>query len=128
MIRGQPRPTLFPYTTLFRSGGTVVLGPGFQGGAITNLTLSGTTLINTLPVTGTRSEEHTSELQSRGQLVCRHMGIYRTGNGVFGQAGLVNNTNYWLWVQSGGVVNRSEERRVGKEGRLRWSGYHEKKK
>src|SRR5690606_39771920 len=60
MIRRPPRSTLFPYTTLFRSeefgcpllGGEGVGGPAFG-------------------LVGARSEEHTSELQSRENLVCR---------------------------------------------------------
>src|SRR5437660_1930933 len=61
MIRRPPRSTLFPYTTLFRSRRSEV----------------GTLLLVGLPSTGSarflppRSEEHTSELQSRGHLVCR---------------------------------------------------------
>src|SRR5437870_11070646 len=66
MIRPPPRSTLFPYTTLFRSpggcdkqwrrrhgGGHPGAPPGVRGAP------------------GRRSEEHTSELQSRGHLVCR---------------------------------------------------------
>src|SRR5687768_18340255 len=77
MIRRPPRSTLFPYTTLFRSGGDSKSGPspkkrshrlrifeflspalvvGVTGRALTRLD---------------RSEEHTSELQSRLHLVCR---------------------------------------------------------
>src|SRR2546430_13507859 len=64
MIRRPPRSTLFPYTTLFRSGSDdrarrrilhaarQAGGPGTQGSA-------------------RRSEEHTSELQSQSNLVCR---------------------------------------------------------
>src|SRR5207253_4024198 len=59
MIRRPPRSTLFPYTTLFRS-----LRSGRSG-----CTPAGT---RRRPGTrGRRSEEHTSELQSRGHLVCR---------------------------------------------------------
>src|SRR5436309_9837604 len=65
MIRRPPRSTLFPYTTLFRS-----------------LTLSATPIPRTLNMSlmglrdmsvieTYRSEEHTSELQSRENLVCR---------------------------------------------------------
>src|SRR5215813_14523668 len=64
MIRRPPRSTLFPYTTLFRSrDGPPVLGsPG----------RSGRDRAGTLPAVGSRrSEEHTSELQSRPHLVCR---------------------------------------------------------
>src|SRR6266536_118827 len=60
MIRRPPRSTLFPYTTLFRSFGVGRRGHrGIRG--------------HTLRVRQTteRSEEHTSELQSRVDLVCR---------------------------------------------------------
>src|SRR6266536_392258 len=60
MIRRPPRSTLFPYTTLFRSH-----RPGARDRVI----------LGVQPVAGalcpTRSEEHTSELQSRVDLVCR---------------------------------------------------------
>src|SRR5690554_7927028 len=73
MIRRPPRSTLFPYTTLFRSPNpTVATQPQPVNGA------------ENIPVTleqlgwsyfsqplYTRSEEHTSELQSRPHLVCR---------------------------------------------------------
>src|SRR5437870_9296264 len=63
MIRRPPRSTLFPYTTLFRSlsgFSNDVLHGFFQWEGRTILT-----------VRCKRSEEHTSELQSRGHLVCR---------------------------------------------------------
>src|SRR5439155_14599095 len=62
MIRRPPRSTLFPYTTLFRSC-------AWNAVAVRS---SGTRLwvIRTRRVVS-RSEEHTSELQSRGHLVCR---------------------------------------------------------
>src|SRR3712207_7542594 len=76
MIRRPPRSTLFPYTTLFRSGGiitTILIGVvgalvgGFVvNGLLGNSGLSGINLTSIL-----RSEEHTSELQSRQYLVCR---------------------------------------------------------
>src|SRR3712207_7833401 len=89
MIRRPPRSTLFPYTTLFRSvqhapgGGRVeryvVLGPARAGGG------AASRLERRRPPAGGgggqrarsggarafRSEEHTSELQSRQYLVCR---------------------------------------------------------
>src|SRR2546430_13593249 len=57
MIRRPPRSTLFPYTTLFRSRWTKrPAGPWDRPGRHTR---------------ETRSEEHTSELQSQSNLVCR---------------------------------------------------------
>src|SRR5206468_12633405 len=92
----SPRPTLFPYTTLFRShsgpeawytlsgetcletpngtqvgraGGAPVIVPG---GLPMELTATGSTLRKSLVlILHDRSEEHTSELQSRSDLVCR---------------------------------------------------------
>src|SRR2546422_7466579 len=68
MIRRPPRSTLFPYTTLFRS--LKPLPPNHPSvfcapcGNITTARVS-------LRMRGTRSEEHTSEFQSRLHLVCR---------------------------------------------------------
>src|SRR3712207_6962951 len=91
MIRRPPRSTLFPYTTLFRSPSR--FGPQDRRGymnlldnekrqAAARLIRQGTVielghrLEQTMPFFGTRrfdmrSEEHTSELQSRQYLVCR---------------------------------------------------------
>src|SRR5690349_24055947 len=78
MIRRPPRSTLFPYTTLFRSGEAAQQGGGGRRGHILKhealLTLRqeqrpGSGLWRILA--GKRSEEHTSELQSRRDLVCR---------------------------------------------------------
>src|SRR2546430_4358781 len=81
MIRRPPRSTLFPYTTLFRSApdrderaGELVVrerepeqrhrdDPGQENGKHH--------VPERLPVAGPRSEEHTSELQSQSNLVCR---------------------------------------------------------
>src|SRR5256885_5274327 len=65
MIRRPPRSTLFPYTTLFRSG---VMG-GLTDPA--NRTCINSSSARTRAVTEWRSEEHTSELQSPCNLVCR---------------------------------------------------------
>src|SRR2546421_5390780 len=79
MIRRPPRSTLFPYTTLFRSFldlpelhkcpafGENILHPE-------NISCTGENVLHLLPDSidaGHRSEEHTSELQSRSDLVCR---------------------------------------------------------
>src|SRR5438552_1559218 len=79
LIRRPPRSTLFPYTTLFRSGGDGELGDGSPDYATEVRQTS------PVPVAGghvfssigygrwhtCRSEEHTSELQSPDHLVCR---------------------------------------------------------
>src|SRR2546430_8465336 len=64
MIRRPPRSTLFPYTTLFRSA----LAPG-QYAIEADVAASGPRSSALLELT--RSEEHTSELQSQSNLVCR---------------------------------------------------------
>src|SRR3712207_8112206 len=94
MIRRPPRSTLFPYTTLFRSGNSARLEAGaMRSGwlglyllfgvmlglaliALLATVLAGRLPWPVLPVTwlggnALRSEEHTSELQSRQYLVCR---------------------------------------------------------
>src|SRR5436305_5084734 len=70
MIRRPPRSTLFPYTTLFRSRRGVIgsfLADWF--GIVFSFRWTGAALA--CGVMGFRSEEHTSELQSRPHLVCR---------------------------------------------------------
>src|SRR2546428_3733448 len=72
MIRRPPRSTLFPYTTLFRSSE----GSGAVGGAGVVADAAAAVVARALKVgqsagIGARSEEHTSELQSRSDLVCR---------------------------------------------------------
>src|SRR3712207_8676957 len=93
MIRRPPRSTLFPYTTLFRSSSNSVAVVIYT---VTPYALKKETAVNLLPktliktaadheilletkdtkiilpqITAPRSEEHTSELQSRQYLVCR---------------------------------------------------------
>src|SRR3712207_7366572 len=73
MIRRPPRSTLFPYTTLFRSKGRFEreIVP-FQVNGDTYVTDQGIRPETTLEtLANLRSEEHTSELQSRQYLVCR---------------------------------------------------------
>src|SRR3712207_8200457 len=73
MIRRPPRSTLFPYTTLFRSAGmsTAEYAVGTVAAcafaAVLYRVVTGGSIVTAL----TRSEEHTSELQSRQYLVCR---------------------------------------------------------
>src|SRR2546430_11547122 len=85
MIRRPPRSTLFPYTTLFRSaemGSNAVVGVQrdtgsyftqyecLTAGSLTPSLMLAFVLPQCVPTT-TRSEEHTSELQSQSNLVCR---------------------------------------------------------
>src|SRR2546430_7229927 len=84
MIRRPPRSTLFPYTTLFRSPSRIVRGPQ-PPRAVRRHGLSGRPQGRGHPTGGAhrdggrrvrrgdveRSEEHTSELQSQSNLVCR---------------------------------------------------------
>src|SRR3712207_8167393 len=81
MIRRPPRSTLFPYTTLFRSGEretvTFEVRVGHQDhvrrrvvGGLVHRVRAGEVLRGGEPDVS-RSEEHTSELQSRQYLVCR---------------------------------------------------------
>src|SRR2546429_7029377 len=69
MIRRPPRSTLFPYTTLFRSRDSHRLRPVPRRGGLADAD------VRSAPRRGlpraVRSEEHTSELQSRLHLVCR---------------------------------------------------------
>src|SRR2546422_7479130 len=72
MIRRPPRSTLFPYTTLFRSGGLGEFGMHMMAfrsnGAM--IVVDAGVMFPDEELLG-RSEEHTSELQSRLHLVCR---------------------------------------------------------
>src|SRR5690349_24246112 len=88
MIRRPPRSTLFPYTTLFRSPKRVVIAGGVSGGGkvltaeqlreaykpasrVAELLKAEKELVILEKTDAARSEEHTSELQSRRDLVCR---------------------------------------------------------
>src|SRR3712207_8501145 len=91
MIRRPPRSTLFPYTTLFRSFlsfGVLIVSTAFWAGNTEGLGLqlhnalitfstypmdlfSGVVKAALFTIVPARSEEHTSELQSRQYLVCR---------------------------------------------------------
>src|SRR2546422_5594832 len=69
MIRRPPRSTLFPYTTLFRSGEEVRAES--RAGNLNTYSESLSGRYGTDRIGLSRSEEHTSELQSRLHLVCR---------------------------------------------------------
>src|SRR2546430_13323380 len=67
MIRRPPRSTLFPYTTLFRSDDR----PGGTCHSSRRASRCASRRPDVRPPSGLRSEEHTSELQSQSNLVCR---------------------------------------------------------
>src|SRR5690242_21514142 len=84
MIRRPPRSTLFPYTTLFRSGGAPIVVQSMTNTdtadieatarQVEQLWRAGSELVRitvNTPEAAARSEEHTSELQSHVNLVCR---------------------------------------------------------
>src|SRR2546427_1128993 len=80
MIRRPPRSTLFPYTTLFRSDGPKLeqgerrhgIARGFRAVVVFLDAQDQIVRIRrALPEAALRSEEHTSELQSQSNLVCR---------------------------------------------------------
>src|SRR5688572_31753804 len=78
MIRRPPRSTLFPYTTLFRSAGgqIVAIEPGRLDLAarlihVGRVDQPAIVRVQLAPERSLRSEEHTSELQSQSNLVCR---------------------------------------------------------
>src|SRR3712207_7271033 len=76
MIRRPPRSTLFPYTTLFRSVWPYVRTMSRSSSRISSLVAEsrlpvGSSANRTVGRDTSRSEEHTSELQSRQYLVCR---------------------------------------------------------
>src|SRR2546428_4242495 len=70
MIRRPPRSTLFPYTTLFRSIIDIVAPGSFAATADVLDDYARRAAVHRSP-SRARSEEHTSELQSRSDLVCR---------------------------------------------------------
>src|SRR3712207_8533076 len=83
MIRRPPRSTLFPYTTLFRSWRILrripIMGPEEHGGHC-EIEFDGLEIPAENVLMGERSEEHTSELQSRQYLVCRLLLEKKTDN------------------------------------------------
>src|SRR2546430_3273918 len=93
MIRRPPRSTLFPYTTLFRSHFPrtnnsdihITILPEMVGGAV-------------------RSEEHTSELQSQSNLVCRLLLEKKKRIGCLSASGLANGGSFFLATERRSLV------------------------
>ena len=112
------------------TGGSLLLGPGFQGGSISNLTLDGINLTNTLALAGTLTATNGS---INGTIVVSNGAVLNVngttlntqvtvqGGGEFlasgpvtlSQAGAAGNTNNWLWVQSGGLLDAAASGSVG---------------
>src|SRR5258707_3492121 len=135
MIRRPPRSTLFPYTTLFRSAFTINLYSFTDANsngvhdASEALTSVGTT--ETDASTGAWSFTGLGPLTgSQKSFVAKS--AERDWTHAFGPAGDVitptsgtdSTTNNFANFKNFTISGRSEERRVGKEGRSRWSPYH----
>src|SRR4051794_41774912 len=101
MIRRPPRSTLFPYTTLFRSA------------------VSGDTIDFAANIT-------TIELTSSELLINKDLTLYGPGATLLSVQKTNTNANFRIFNIASGHVTmfRSEERRVGKECRSRWSPEH----
>src|SRR3989442_7879226 len=85
MIRRPPRSTLFPYTTLFRSSPRTEDSGAPECRPRTPSARTRTTAPARCRSPGRRSEEHTSELQSRPHLVCRLLLVKKTTNNELSQ-------------------------------------------
>src|SRR3712207_9213208 len=114
MIRRPPRSTLFPYTPLFRSGlGLLGLGPVLVGAVGSDFADYDAWLARHGVDTGS---VHWSELKHTARFVCTtdvaNNQIASFYSGAMSEAGGIE------------LGPRSEERRVGKECRSRWSPYH----
>src|SRR5437016_6784240 len=97
MIPRLPRSTLFPYTTLFRSF-SYSPAPGTMLNASNGQTLS----VNFAPEETARSEEHTSELQSLTNIVCRLL-LEKNKSRVYGSANPELTASYSGFVDDEGV-------------------------
>src|SRR6266705_2275424 len=106
MIRRPPRSTLFPYTTLFRSQAL---------GAVHRSDPARIRELDLRAATGLRSEEHTSELQSPYDLVCRLLlDNKKTVIDNFGAAGISNKSNFVIQQSDGhGFYTESDSRFLG---------------
>src|SRR5438105_8510221 len=92
MMRRPPRSTLFPYTTLFRSGGRSEVCRRPAGAEPASDAGS-----------APRSEEHTSELQSRVDLVCRLL-LEKKNEPFCGDGGMVDQAEHFDEAHAGRIV------------------------
>src|SRR3989441_11427039 len=110
MIRRPPRSTLYPYTTLFRSritGGTVYDPANGVDGVVRDVCIEGDQIVAEVPASAPRLDARGMVVMPGGVDIHAH---------VAGSS--VNHARRLL------PEERSEERRVGKECRSRWSPYH----
>src|SRR3712207_8991333 len=91
MIRRPPRSTLFPYTTLFRSGRVRLFEPRALRERLA--AVEHRDVVEPEEAALERSEEHTSELQSRQYLVCRLLLEKKKKVGILIQKVLMNDTS-----------------------------------
>src|SRR2546421_3677797 len=101
MIRRPPRSTLFPYTTLFRS----LVKAYSEAGATAISVVPKRTFFRVI----SRSEEHTSELQSRSDLVCRLLlekkKKKKMARGARSRQQITTSRSGTTWTQSGGTTS-----------------------
>src|SRR3712207_9085883 len=118
MIRRPPRSTLFPYTTLFRSKEPVSLGKGSKG----DKKQTGPPQMQTLLPSQGNHQLNAKTAQQLGVDVCKA----HIGQGVRSPKIQSTHTSPREKEQADENLGqrRSEERRVGKECRSRWSPYH----
>src|SRR3712207_6970311 len=100
MIRRPPRSTLFPYTTLFRSTG--VSGFVMFGRLVQSVRVLGAGPAAVRDAGALRSEEDTSELQSRQYLVCRLLLEKKEGRNRHHAQRLRGHVTYHVATPSGG--------------------------
>src|SRR5256885_7105310 len=143
MIRRPPRSTLFPYTTLFRSqggqGAQALLRPVEAADGVSRFTeillVSPLADGNTWVIMRDFGYEVGAEgsgdrvdvaigFQTDFATVPRPLWIVLPKWGRYGNAAVIHDWLYWEQDRPGATVDRSEERRVGKECRSRWSPYH----
>ena len=146
MIRRPPRSTLFPYTTLFRSrmmtvdglfgAGDTVGGSAhkFSSGSFTEGRLAAKAAVKYIQDLGNEKiEVNNKQCEDFKEIIYKPLENYKVGRNEI-TAGTVS-PSYLLPIQGlqrlqqimdeyCGGITRSEERRVGKECRSRWSPYH----
>src|SRR2546426_9988193 len=118
MIRRPPRSTLFPYTTLFRSQAQAVsYGPAVKGGESAARLVVPTFADELRAQAGAPVRVVTFSLKARSAIML-------AGHRADAVTWHDETTGAWVTSSAYASAPRSEERRVGKECRSRWSPYH----